>query len=175
MERFICSLLLCCHMLGGIYGQHSDVYETQYFSRMDMLAYSGNKVVFLYKKGNVERPQSIDQYASVSDIRGFYHYLGQLIEKEFDKLDANSLDVFGKITIHLFFDAKGEIVFYRIYLQKESFDLIPNLESHLYQIISDIKGNGMKAYGLSFSDTSKIAQAGFAFKPLLRYIFEKSN
>ena len=162
-------------MLGGIYGQHSDVYETQYFSRMDMLANSGNKVVFLYEKGNVERPQSIDQYASVSDFRGFYRYLGGLIEKEFDKLDANSLDVFGKITIHLFFDAKGEIVFYRIYLQKESFDLIPNLESHLYQIISDIKGNGMKAYGLSFSDTSKIAQAGFAFKPLLRYIFEKSN
>lgn len=155
-------------------GQNTDIYDTQYFSCRDFHSKNGT-TIYLYEKGNVERPQSIDQYASVSDFRGFYHYLGQLIEKEFDKLDANSLDVFGKITIHLFFDAKGEIVFYRISLQKESFDLIPNLESHLYQIISDIKGNGMKAYGLSFSDTSKIAQAGFAFKPLLRYIFEKSN
>lgn len=160
-------------MLGGIYGQHSDVYETQYFSRMDMLAYSGNKVVFLYEKGNVERPQSIDQYASVSDFRGFYHYLGQLIEKEFDKLDVNALDVLGKTTIHLFFNAKGEIVFYRVYLQKDALNLIPNLESHLYHIVSDLKRNGMKAYGLSFSDTSKIALAGFAFKPVLRNMFEK--
>lgn len=154
------------------FGQNTDIYDTQYFSCRDFHSKNGT-TIYLYEKGNVERPQSIDQYASVSDIRGFYHYLGQLIEKEFDKLDANSLDVLGKTTIHLFFNAKGEIVFYRVYLQKDALNLIPNLESHLYHIVSDLKRNGMKAYGLSFSDTSKIALAGFAFKPVLRNMFEK--
>ena len=57
-------------------GQNTDIYDTQYFSCRDYHTKNGT-TIYLYEKGNVERPQSIDQYASVSDnaVGDFFDHL----------------------------------------------------------------------------------------------------
>ena len=151
-------------------GQNTDVYETQYFSRMDMLAYNGDKMVFLYEKGNTKKPYPLDENSRIEDTSQLFLFLGELVQKEFSDLNSVLMDALGKVTISFCYDVNGTIPFYYITLAEDLYKSIPNLESGLYHIIASLRCHGVKGFELSFADETRCGQVWIILRSAFRAV-----
>ena len=151
-------------------GQNADIYDTPYFTRKDMVAYNGNKMVFLYEKGNVKKPFPLDKYSRIDNTSQLSLYLGETLQKEFPDINSELMKELEMVTITFCYDLNGSIPYYNISMNEDLYDSVPNLERKLYHVMTALKNHGVKEYGLSFSDDTKCGQVWLILRSAFKAI-----
>ena len=153
-NRFFFLMMMLATVLVS-FGQNADIYDTQYFSCRDYHTKNGT-TIYLYEKGNAERPQSVDEHASISNWDGFWKNLSQITEKVFQDVPEEDLKHLSRISFTFYYDIEGNIDYYEIHFGKNLLKDYPNLENQLYQVVSKLKEHGVREYGIHISEKNKL-------------------
>ncbi len=171
MKKVLLSFLFILSFCLVSYGQIPKSYDTKYFTCYDYSSKLDSKSIYLYEKGNVERPFPLDRYGNISKWKELFKYIAQIVKKEFPTIDDEMMASISKTHVTFNYDSNGKVLFYSIRLPKNVLDNYPEIEKPLFNVVSALKEHGVREYDLEFSDKSKPGEFGF----ILRSIFQVIN